>query len=247
MVQALDLLHRCYPIRRCPRGVATRPCIRQECGDCLAPCAGDLRTVAAHDALVAGLVAWIAGHDEPGFTDPVERAEDLVRSLSRQRRFEEAQRMREARDDLLNIRRSYQSLLEALSLRFAALWPTNGDGGQPAVRLNIVWEGRLREAVSLPSPGVTEEIAARLDALWARPPAAPGMMDGAAVAVPQRDLDRLLAIRRWFNESEGRGVVILPGADATREDREQAKSRLLAQAWQALAALPAGRMAGSAF
>jgi DNA polymerase-3 subunit epsilon len=247
MGQALDLLHRCYPIRRCPRGVATRPCLRQECGDCLAPCTGDGQIVEAHDALVTGLVAWIAGHEEPGFSDPAERAEDLVHSLSRQRRFEEAQRVREARDDLLSIRRSYQSLVEALSLRFAALWPIAGYDTGPAVRLNIVWEGRLHETVSLLGPGIVEEIEKRLDAFWASPPVAgAAAADHAAMAVPQRDLDKLLAIRRWFNESETRGVVILPGVGAAREEYEEARSSLLAQAWQTLTVRPAERTAESA-
>ena len=44
LAQTLDLLRRCYPIRRCPRGATTRPCVRLECGDCLAPCTGDPRS-----------------------------------------------------------------------------------------------------------------------------------------------------------------------------------------------------------
>jgi DNA polymerase-3 subunit epsilon len=245
MGQALDLLHRCFPIRRCPRGTTTRPCIRQECGDCLAPCTRDRQTVDEHDALVTGLVDWIAGRDSSRIADPVERAEDLVHSLSRQRRFEEAQRMREARDDLLSIRRSYQSLVEALSLRFAAVWPTVGEDGRPVVRLNIVWDGRLREAVSLPGSDVAEQINDRLDALWRYRPATEDTAQGTAVAVPQKDLDRLLAVRRWFKESDVRGVVGLPGAESGPDEREEAKSRLLAEAWQALALWPGERVVGS--
>jgi hypothetical protein len=213
----------------------------------LAPCAGDGQTVQAHDALVAGLVAWIAGYEDPSFSDPAELAEDLVYSLSRQRRFEEAQRVREARDDLLSIRRSYQSLVEALSLRFVALWPVAGDGAEPAVRLNIVWEGRLHETVSLLGPGIAEQIEMRLDALWTcRPVTGSAAADPAAAAVPQRDLDKLLAIRRWVNEGETRGVVILPGAGAAREDYEAARANVRSQVWQALTAWPAARAGGSA-
>ncbi len=68
--------------------------------------------------------------------------------------------MREGAEALLNVRRSYQSLVEAMSLRFAALWPATDADGIPAVRLNLVSEGRLREAVSLANPALAEEIAA---------------------------------------------------------------------------------------
>ena len=90
--QALDLLHHCYPIRRCARGAADRPCVRQECGDCLGPCAGDPEVIerarrAGHgDRRLAG-----GQSSAKGSPTPSERADDLVRSLSRQRRFEEAQ------------------------------------------------------------------------------------------------------------------------------------------------------------
>jgi hypothetical protein len=159
----------------------------------------------------------------------------LVRSLSRQRRFEEAQRMREATEALLNVRRSYQSLVEAMSLRFAALWPATDTDGAPAVRLNLVWEGKLREAVSLPDPILAEEIATRLDALSQPGPACRPPAVGDGVAVLQRDLDRILALRRWFKESEADSLVVLPGPSETPEKQQQARERLLAEAWHVLA------------
>jgi len=242
--QALDLLHLCYPIRRCPRGTVTRPCIRLECGDCLAPCAGGRPAVEEHDSLVAGILDWLAGQASSSFAEPVELTEQLVYALSRQRRFEEAQRVREARDHLLSVRRSYQSLAEARSLRFAALWPAVGEGGSAALRLNLVWNGRLRDAVSLPSSSVAEGIEDRLHALWAA--CSTGCTRGAdtSMAVAQKDLDALLAVRRWYKESEASSVVILPGPDAGLEERERARERLLAEAWRVLAMWPAGRAAG---
>ena len=235
MAQALDLLHHCYPIRRCTRGAAERPCVRHECGDCLAPCAGNPEVIDRHDALVMGIVGWLGGEALEGFADPLGLADDLVRSLSRQRRFEEAQRMRESTEALLNVRRSYQSLVEAMSLRFAALWPVADADGVPAVRLNLVWEGRLRDAVSLPDPILAEEIATRMDALSEPGPACRPPAAGDGVAVLQRDLDRILALRRWFKESEADSLVILPGPSECPERQQQARERLLAEAWHVLA------------
>ena len=247
MAEALDLLYACYPIRRCARGADARPCLRLECGDCLGPCIGESQVVKEHDALVTGIVDWLAGRAEEGPGDPMDRADRLILSLSRQRRFEHAQRMREARDQLPNVRRSYQSLAEAISLRFASLWPMVGSDGSISLRLNLIWEGRLLEAVTLPSAGAAEELEKRLDALWAAPPVtggaagSPGGASGMeAAVVPQTDLDRLLAVRRWFKESEPASLVALPGPDAGEDERRCACERLLAEAWRVLALWPAG-------
>ncbi len=244
LAQTLDLLHRCYPIRRCPRGAGTRPCIRLECGDCLAPCTGDPQIVEQHDALVMGIVRWLAGRPPEGFAEPTERAEALVYTLSRQRRYEEAQRMREATEHVLGVKRSYQSLDEAVRLRFAALWPAVGEDGDAAVRVNIVWDGRLREAVSLPGARVAEGIEEHLDTLWATRSAA-NCSSAEMRAVAQKDLDLLLAIRRWYNEGGTASVVVLPGPDASGGELEQANERLLAAAWEVLAVWPADRAVGS--
>ena len=252
MAQALDLLHECYPIRRCPRGSAARPCIRLECGDCLGPCTGERQVVAEHDALVMDIVAWLGGPTVEASTDPLDRADRLILSLSRQRRFEDAQRAREAKEQLLNIRRSYQSLAEAMSLRFAALWPVVEADGSVALRLNLIWDGRLQEAVSVPSPMVAQEIEKRLDALWAPSPVACGSPEASGRApaerpavVLQKELDGLLAIRRWFKESEVASLVVLPGPHAEKEQQQQARERLLTEGWRLLASWPAGRAAGS--
>ncbi len=214
--QALDLLHRCYPDPPLPRGAAdSTPCVRQECGDCLAPAPATGRSCEAHDALVMGIVGWLDRARGPdGFTDPLERADDLVHSLSRQRRFEEAQRMREARGRTCSASAARTS---RWSKRCPALRrPVAGRRDTttaPAVRLNLVWDGTApRDRLAL-DPGIAEEIEKRLDALCAGPTGGqpPAAATDPAVAVPQRDLDTLLAVRRWFNESEATGVVILPG------------------------------------
>jgi len=67
--------------------------------------------------------------------------------------------------------------------------------------------------------------------------------DGVAVA--QKDLDRLLAVRRWLRESEAR-VVELPGPNATLEEQQLARQSALTEAWQTLAAWPTGRAPASA-
>jgi excinuclease UvrABC nuclease subunit len=246
LAQTLDLLHRCYPIRRCPRGAATRPCVRLERGDCLAPCTSDPRIVEQHDALVMGIVDWLAGRPTEGFADPTERAEELVCTLSRERRYEEAQRVREATDHLLGVKRSYQSLDEAACLRFAALWPTAGEDGSAALRVNLVWDGRLCDAVSIPGARIAEGIADYLNGLWATR-SAPRRWGMGMRAVAQKELDALLAIRRWYNEGGTASVVVLPECDAAIEERERAKQCLLAQAWQVLGLRPADRAVDSVF
>jgi len=239
--QALDLLHRCYPIRRCTRGATDRPCVRKECGDCLGPCTGDPEGVQRHDELVTGIIDWLTGEPPAGFPDPLQLAADLVRSLSRQRRFEDAQRMREATDALVNLRRSYESLAEAVSLRFAALWSIRGPDGTPAVRLNLVWDGRLHDAVSLPGPDVTDELAMRLDLLSKPASASRPSNLGESVVVPQQDLDGILAVRRWLRESEMNSLVVLPGPSATLEEGRLAREHLLMEARRVLATQPAER------
>ena len=64
-------------------------------------------------------------------------------------------------------------------------------------------------------------------------------------AVAQRELDSLLAIRRWYNEGGAASVVALPGRDAGSGEREEAKERLIAEAWQVLTIWPSDRAVGS--
>ena len=235
---ALDLLQRCYPIRRCPQRPDGRPCIRADHGRCLAPCASDPHTRLEHDALVMRIVAWLAGESDVDLPDPLERADDVVRHLSRQRRYEEAQNLKEASERLLSIRRSYASLAEARSLRFAFLWPQNGYGDGPSVRLNLIWDGRLRDPASLYPGRVEEAITAALEALWEgeRPHSAVSVP--SLVAVPQKELDVLLAIRRWFYEAEHALKVPVPGPEADTASRETVRIRLVNEANSLLSMRP---------
>jgi hypothetical protein len=136
--------------------------------------------------------------------------------------------------------------VEAASLRFAVLWPETADDGTGLLRLNLVWDGTLREAISLPSACFAEEIEGRLHALWAPTDASRTSPGETPVAVMQKELDGLLAVRRWMKESEPTSLVTLPGRDAGLEERQAAMERLLAEAWQVLDVWPARRAAGSA-
>jgi DNA polymerase-3 subunit epsilon len=146
---ALELLQRTYPIRRCPQHTDGRPCVRAEAGRCLGPCAGDQAVRTQHDSLVAGLVEWLAGNTHATIPDPEERMDSLVRALSKQRRYEDAQEVRDAWDDLVSIRRSYASLVEARNLSFITLWPLEHEEDQAEARLNLVWRGKLLRQVSI--------------------------------------------------------------------------------------------------
>jgi DNA polymerase III subunit epsilon len=239
---ALELLQRCYPVRRCPRRPDGRPCVRGDGGSCLAPCAGDPRVRTAHDGLVMEIIGWLTGGSEPNLPDPLERAEEVMRALSQQRRYEEAQTLRDARDHLLSICRSYQSLAEARALRFAALWPLTGNGDGPLVRMNLVWNGHLCEPVSLHPATLEQEIGTTLADLWGQ--------DGALcepsaaspfVAVPQKELDSLLAVRRWFREADQTVRVLLPGPSADSERLQALKAQLVAEALRVLGLEPAAR------
>ncbi|MFH0917246.1 MAG: exonuclease domain-containing protein [bacterium] len=245
---ALDLLHRCYPVRRCPRRPDGRPCVRGEGGRCLAPCTGDPQALAAHDSLVMELIGWLTGGSLANLPDPLDRAQEAMRGLSRQRRYEEAQALRDACGHLLSIRRSYRSLAEAHQLCFAALWPHAGNGDGALVRMNLVWNGRLRQPVSLHPPLLEQEIGAALAPLWDRsaspsePSAAPPF-----VAVPQKELDSLMAVRRWFREADQTVRVLLPGPSADHERLQALKAQLLSEARSVLLLEPAARgEAGSA-
>jgi DNA polymerase-3 subunit epsilon len=239
---ALELLQRCYPVRRCPRRADGRPCVRGDAGRCLAPCTGDHVVRVAHDSLVMQIVTWLTGSSEVSICDPLERAEEVMRGLSRQRRYEEAQTMRDACDHLLSIRRSYQSLAEARALCFAALWPLSGNGDGPLVRMNVVWNGRLQEPVSLHPSALEREIGTVLVALWGGN-GSPSESNTAQrfVAVPQAELDALLAVRRWFHETGHGAKVLLPGTSVDDEFVQALKAQLVAEARRVLRSAPAGR------
>ncbi|MBN1320881.1 MAG: GIY-YIG nuclease family protein [Thermoleophilia bacterium] len=231
---ALDLLTRCYPIRRCPRRPDGRPCVRRDHFRCLAPCSGDPEVREEHDALVMRIIWWLAGEADPDLPDPLERADEVVRSLSRQQRYEEAGALKEACEHLLSVRRSYASLAEARRLRFASLWPQSGNGDGPSVRLNLVWDGTLRHAVSLYPDGIEDAVAAVLDPLWELSPSPAEVSPLSLVAVPQSQLDLLLAVRRWFYESEHTPKLPIPGPESDPARRQAFNSRLAEEARRVL-------------
>ncbi|MFH1833688.1 MAG: hypothetical protein ABH877_01575, partial [bacterium] len=219
-----------------PRRPDGRPCVRGHGGRCLAPCAGDEQVRAAHDSLVMDIVFWLTGGSEANMCDPLERARNMMGTLSRQRRYEEAQDMRDACAHLQSVRRSYQSLAEAHALGFAALWQHSGNGDGPSVRMNLVLNGRLREAMTLHPSTLEEQLETAFTCIrdW----------DGALaessptypfVAVPQRELDSLLAVRRWFHEADGAvNKLIVPGPGAGRGPLDTFRQRLVADALEML-------------
>ena len=231
---AVDLLQRCYPVRRCPRRLDGRPCIRGRGGRCLAPCTGDPTVRTAHDGIVMAIVDWLAGGSGGDLPDPVERSGELIRALSAQRRYEEARAMRDACDHLLGVRRSYQTLAEARFLRFGVLWPQSGNGDGPSVRMNLVWDGRLCEAVTLDLSTVEHGIETGLSRIGGRAGALSEPGATPFVAVPQWELDSLLAVRRWFHGADGGAKLVVPGPEAGHGDLSALKARLVAEALEML-------------
>jgi DNA polymerase-3 subunit epsilon len=239
--EAVELLHRCYPIRRCPRRPDTRPCVRAGQGRCLAPCAADPRMKRRHDGLVTDIVCWLAGLPCPNLSDPLERAGELVRALSRQRRFEEAHDLREATEHLVSVRRSYAALAEAHSLCFAALWAQNSSGGRPSVRVNLVWNGRLQHSATLFPETLEQDVETVTEPLWATRVAALAGGPAALVAVPQNELDTLLAIRSWFLETEHPHKLPITRQDMGPQGRQALKARLVAEASALFSSAPSTR------
>lgn len=228
---ALDLLQRCYPIARCPGRHSERPCARARDNNCLAPCAGDPVATSEHNALVMQIIGWLAGDDSTGLPHPLERSDELIQSLSQQRRCEEAQNLREARDHLLSVRHSYRSLVEACSLCFAALWPLTGNNGGSLVQMNLVWNGRLTQTVSLRSSTLDADIDAALGHLRDLDiPASIPPINRPHIAVSRRELDSLLAIRRWYIEAQAPAKIPLPNSTPDSDVWTILRTRLVEEA-----------------
>jgi hypothetical protein len=128
-------------------------------------------------------------------------------------------------------------LAEARSLCFAALWPQTGNGDGPSVRLNLVWNGRLREPVSL-YPGTVEAgIGTALTPLWEQRPSSAGAAP-PLVAVPKEELDSFLAVRRWFHEADQTFKLPIPEVNADAGRRQAFVSQLVAEAYRILQVEP---------
>ena len=249
---ALDLLQRCYPIRRCPRRPDGQPCVRGHAGKCLAPCAGDPQIVAQHNALVSELLGWLTGCDgslrsrlgvvhATRFSedlDPTARADEVMRSLSRQRRYEDARALQEAREDLLSLKRSYTSLVEARALCFAALWPESQHGDGPGVRMNLVWNGKLLGAATMTAETYDQTIGEMVADLPGLDTEEPFSWSGP-VAVAQTELDSMLAVRRWYHESE-RVCKVPLRATAQGTDSHAWRHQIIAETLRMLPAAAGG-------
>jgi len=225
---ALELLGRLYPIRRC-RGVRVDgPCLFGQTERCMSPCDRDTTRRAEHDKLVVSLLAWLTGGPAPALGDPLELARALVERLASQQRYEEAQAVREALDDLDTLRRSYRALAEARTLRAAVMWPGGADHGRRTVHLDLVWSGSLRASGRLDRTNAETEIERMLGAL-----PEPENPD-TRIAVPQEQLDLLLAVRRWIGGAPASSLTPFPAGlelgaatEGWRQDILAAALRLL--------------------
>ena len=232
LTAALDLLQRCYPIRRCPRQPQERPCARGQAGECLCPCLGDVGVRREHDLLVQRLLDWLTGRPARDDLDPVRQAEDLAWRLSRRKRFEEAQRTQEALEHLRGIRRSYTALAEACALRYAVLSQIDMNGDGPGVRLNVVWDGRLRHAITLRPETLRDDIEKALADCHSC--GSDRATKTAPVAVCQAEVDQLLAVRRWFKETERPATVMLSATGPAHSQPDVWRDQLMTAALRML-------------
>jgi hypothetical protein len=110
------------------------------------------------------------------------------------------------------------------------------------VRMNLVWNGRLCEPVSLHPSTLEQVIGAALADLWDRN-GSPSESSVASpfVAVPQKELDSLLAVRRWFHETDQTVRVLLPEPSTDHEHLQALKAQLVAEAFRVLRLEPAAR------
>jgi DNA polymerase-3 subunit epsilon len=224
---AVAMLQRCYPIRACSRRSDARPCHRGAQGLCLAPCTASPEVCAKHDALVTDLVRWLAGKDTSGAVDPVSRAEEVARQLSRKGQREEARLIREGCDHLVTVRRAYDALAAARALDFAYLYGPASLAGAPVVRLNLVARGDLVACADLDADTLEQQIAKALEPLGAGLSAAPATGHEALVAIRQNHLDTLLALGRWFQEENHARAVIKPLIDCQPESLAKTRDDLV--------------------
>lgn len=230
---ALELLQQCFPIRRCSshmsQQMGARPCERATARRCLAPCTGDPEARARHDQLVRQILLWLSGSEVPELPDPVEKVERMTYQLSRQH-CEEARKLTAAAEVLRALRRSCQSLAEARGLRFVTLWPCDNNGNGPALRLNVVWNGLLREPAWVHPRTIAEDLEAALTPLWIEQARGDASPLSPLIAVPREQLDLLLAIRRWYHEAKNVPKFPLPDPGTDRASWKAFQAQLVAQA-----------------
>lgn len=209
--EAVSLLRACYPIRSCPRSPRVRPCERGATGRCLAPCTSTEEVRAAHDALATDLMMWLAGCDTSRALDPPARAEALAGELARDGQHEQADRLLRGREQLEAVQRWHTALAKARRLRFACLWPETVPQAAPLARMNLVWGGRLVFCASLKPDDIEAPISEAVRTLEAAATAELlTEQRDCLVAVPQEELDSLLAVGRWYQDSRPNGGRIVP-------------------------------------
>jgi excinuclease UvrABC nuclease subunit len=228
--RTLDLLQRCYPIRRCAgRGTTSRPCLFGATGRCLAPCSGGEERQHEHNQLVNDLVGWLCSSGGPE-EDPTHLATRLMKDLSSQQRYEDAEEVRLGLDDLRALRRSYRALAEALDLSYGVVWPRR-DMAAATVRLDLVWRGRLVEKLDLTQANAGLDLGRVVRKLLAGESAISNggspKSGSSAVWVRQEELDLLLAARRWLLDSPGADVVKLPDGGPLEARLENWRRQLL--------------------
>jgi hypothetical protein len=165
------------------------------------------------------------GRDVLAKDGPPEQAALLMQRLAAQRRYEEAQQVRDALEHLAGIRRSYRALANAVCLSFVAIWPGDRDG-PPQARLDIVWEGELCDSLTVNPTDAALKLGQTLRAL----PSPLYQPAEEPVCVPQERLDCLLAVRRWFLDRPATVTVsppaVDPGEDTVEAWRADALERL---------------------
>lgn len=95
--QAVQFLRRVFPLRTC-RTFPKSPCLEYHLGQCLAPCVGYIDE-AAYGRIVEDLVAFLEGRREALLRELARRME----RASRDRRFEEAARLRDQMHALTSV------------------------------------------------------------------------------------------------------------------------------------------------
>ena len=227
---ALDLLQRCYPIRRCPRHPDGRPCVRADHGRCLAPCAGDPQVRMEHDGLVMDIIGWLTGRADVDLPEPLERADevdpDAVAAATLRGGPEPPRGLRPSSSMSAGRTRRWPRRVGSVS---PPCGRSAGNGDGPSVRLNLVWDGRLREPVSLRPDTLDEGIEAALDPSGTRAPRTLPTPPRHWSRCRRDELDSLLAIRRWFYETDQapkvRSLGRMPTRPAERPVQSSAHSR----------------------
>jgi DNA polymerase III subunit epsilon len=227
---ALELLLRCYPIRRCAGVPDPEGCLFGQTHACLAPCSAGQEEVERHDALVTGILDWVRGAEPTPDLDPPARAAEVMRRLAAQHRYEEAKDVRDSLEDLGRLRRSYRALTEAGRLRCVVLWPL-ATADAPRARLSLLWDGLLLESVTVGAADASLQVGRLVRSTGSAPSATAPLAD---LAVPQEELDLLLAARRWLLDTPEADVFHAPKSSLEEEGMELWRTQILERLRQLL-------------